>query len=62
METHSPKKIAIFLESENFVDKTALNFHSFHSFNKINFVTTQYANAIFYPYFILTLSLDQMRN
>ena len=59
METLSPKKIAIFLELENFVDKTTLNFHSF---NKINFVTTQYANAIFYPYFILTLSLDQMRN
>ena len=52
METLSPKKIAIFLELENFVDKTALNFHSFHSFNKINFVTTQYVNAIFYPYFI----------
>ena len=49
METLSPKKIAIFLELENFVDKTTLNFHSF---NKINFVTTQYPNAIFYPYFI----------
>ena len=49
METLSPKKIAIFLELENFVDKTTLNFLSF---NKINFVTTQYANAIFYPYFI----------
>ena len=48
--------LLLFFECEIFVDRTT--FH-FHSFNKINdFVITQYANTIFYPFY---LSLDQMK-
>ena len=43
MGTLWAKKIAIFNQLGNFVDKVAFNFHSF---NKINgFVTSQYATT-----------------
>ena len=50
METLGPKNNASFFQVESFVDKTTFNFHSF---NKINdFVTTQYATTILYPFYL----------
>ena len=56
METFWPKKLS-FLQLKRFVDKTTFHFHSFDKIN--NFVTTQYATAIFYP-FQLTYTAEKM--
>ena len=46
------KKLQVFFELESLVDKATLNFQSFKKIN--DFVTTQYATTIFYPFYLNT--------